>query len=272
VDHEHCLAVTAAKADTLSILTFEIGLFLWMGLTYFVFFPHAHLKPTDAGSWFMMQIGMVLGYFTSYPGNRWLVKKEWKEAMGQMGRTLREHEDGTADRLIEQLLGQRAAFLRFLSSKVGFTAAEDILQTSYLKLVEKGPYLEKDESVVSWFNTVLRHAIVDYYRRNSARDRAHEQFAAETPVSYEVELKDNACLCVSGVLGTLKPEYRNVLLAVDLNGRSVAEYAASERTTPNNAGVRLHRARKAAAKRLTQVCGACAEHKCLDCTCRQQRV
>jgi hypothetical protein len=74
--------IAAMKADTFSILTFEIGLFVWMALTFFVFFPHPHLKPTEPGYWFMMQIGMVLGYFTSYPMNRWLVKKGWKEAMG----------------------------------------------------------------------------------------------------------------------------------------------------------------------------------------------
>lgn len=74
--------MAAMKSDTLSILTFEIGLFGWMALTYFVFFPNPHLQPTQAGFWFMMQIGMVLGYFTSYPMNRWLIKAGWKEAMG----------------------------------------------------------------------------------------------------------------------------------------------------------------------------------------------
>lgn len=74
--------LAALKSDTLSILTFEIGLFAWMALTSFVFFPHPHLHPTDAGYWFMMQIGMVLGYITSYPMNRWLMKVGWKEAMG----------------------------------------------------------------------------------------------------------------------------------------------------------------------------------------------
>jgi len=174
--------------------------------------------------------------------------------------------------LTELLLGQRAAFLRFLAARVGPEAAEDILQSCYLKLVEKGPHLQKDESIVSWFYTVLRHATVDYYRRNATRDRAHEQFAAEAPVSYETEVKANLCQCLTGVLETLKTEYRDALQAVDLDGRSVAEYANSEGTTSNNAGVRLHRARKAAAKRLTQVCGACAEHKCLDCTCRRSAV
>ena len=175
-------------------------------------------------------------------------------------------------RLTTELLEQRRSFLRFLTAKVGPEAAEDILQSCYLKLIEKGPRLLREESVVSWFYTVLRHATVDYYRRSATRDRVHEQFAAEAPVSYETEWKANICECLQGVLGTLKAEYRDALQAVDLEGRSVAEYAHSEGTTPNNVGVRLHRARKAAAKRLTQVCGACAEHKCLDCTCRKLEV
>jgi hypothetical protein len=74
--------IAAVKSDTFSIVTFEIGLFAWMALTFFVFFPHPHLKPTEAGYWFMMQIGMILGFFTSYPMNRWLIKAGWKEAMG----------------------------------------------------------------------------------------------------------------------------------------------------------------------------------------------
>jgi hypothetical protein len=41
--------IAAVKADTLSILSFEVGLFAWMALTFFVFFPHSHLEPTQAG-------------------------------------------------------------------------------------------------------------------------------------------------------------------------------------------------------------------------------
>jgi hypothetical protein len=29
----------------------------------------------------MMQIGMVVGFFTSYPLNWWLIKTGWKEAL-----------------------------------------------------------------------------------------------------------------------------------------------------------------------------------------------
>lgn len=71
----------AVKADTLSLTAFEVGLFGWMALTSFVFFPNPHLLPTDPTYWFMMQIGMILGFFTAYPVNIWLIKAGLKEAM-----------------------------------------------------------------------------------------------------------------------------------------------------------------------------------------------
>jgi Domain of unknown function (DUF4396) len=74
--------VAALKADTLSILSFEIGLFGWMALTYFVLFPNPHLEPNQAPYWFMMQIGMIIGFFTSYPMNRLLIRWGTKEVMG----------------------------------------------------------------------------------------------------------------------------------------------------------------------------------------------
>jgi hypothetical protein len=74
--------IAAVKADTLSILTFEIGLFAWMAFTYFVLFPAPHLKPTEPTYWFMMQLGMMIGFFTSYPMNRLLMVRGIKEVMG----------------------------------------------------------------------------------------------------------------------------------------------------------------------------------------------
>ena len=74
--------IAAAKADTFSILTFESGLFAWMALTYFVFFPAPRLKPAEATYWFMMQAGMGIGFFTSYPMNRLLMTWGIKEVMG----------------------------------------------------------------------------------------------------------------------------------------------------------------------------------------------
>ncbi|HEV7212544.1 MAG TPA: DUF4396 domain-containing protein [Blastococcus sp.] len=74
--------VAAAKADILSLTAFEVGLFGWMALMAFVFFPGPHrLHPDSPVYWFLMQIGMALGFLTAYPVNAWLIKKGIKEAM-----------------------------------------------------------------------------------------------------------------------------------------------------------------------------------------------
>ena len=68
----------AMRADTIVIMLFEIGLFAWMALTQYLLFPGPHLRPTDPVFWFMMQIGMMVGFFTSYPANIFLLKN-WLE-------------------------------------------------------------------------------------------------------------------------------------------------------------------------------------------------
>lgn len=72
--------IEAAKADFLSLTSFEFGLFGWMALMQFVFFPN-HIHPDHAAFWFLMQIGMIVGYFTAWPTNVWLIHKGIKEAM-----------------------------------------------------------------------------------------------------------------------------------------------------------------------------------------------
>lgn len=71
----------AAKADVASLTAFEVGLFGWMALMTFVFFPAPHLTPANPVYWFMMQIGMIAGFFTAWPVNAWLIRAGIKEAM-----------------------------------------------------------------------------------------------------------------------------------------------------------------------------------------------
>ncbi len=76
--------VAAARADTISITLFEVGMFAWMAITYFWLFPSPHLDPGMAVFWFMMQIAMIAGFLTSLPANAWLIRKGWKEKMPQV--------------------------------------------------------------------------------------------------------------------------------------------------------------------------------------------
>ena len=70
----------AIQADTLSLIAFEVGLFAWMWvMTLFPF--HHELDPTQPAYWFLMQIGMAIGFATSYPANWFLVRRGIKVAM-----------------------------------------------------------------------------------------------------------------------------------------------------------------------------------------------
>jgi Domain of unknown function (DUF4396) len=74
--------IAAAKADFISLTAFEVGLFGWMAIMTFVLFPAPHhLMPSSAAYWLLMQIGMIIGYFTSWPANVWLVNRGIKVPM-----------------------------------------------------------------------------------------------------------------------------------------------------------------------------------------------
>lgn len=73
--------VEAAKAEVLSLTAFEVGLFGWMALMAFVFFPHAHPHPDSPVYWFLMQLGMIIGFITAWPANVWLIRRGIKEAI-----------------------------------------------------------------------------------------------------------------------------------------------------------------------------------------------
>lgn len=79
-DHPGQALKNAIKADTFSLIAYEVGMFGWMALAHFVFFVDMP-EPNSVVFWFMMQIAMVLGFCTSYPANWLLVKRGVKHAM-----------------------------------------------------------------------------------------------------------------------------------------------------------------------------------------------
>lgn len=70
----------AVKADTLSLTSWQVGMYGWMAIVVFGIFGH-EIHKTNPIFWFMMQIAMWFGFFTSYPVNWWLVQKGIKEKM-----------------------------------------------------------------------------------------------------------------------------------------------------------------------------------------------
>ena len=174
------------------------------------------------------------------------------------------------EELLSVMAENRRAFLSFLERRVGHReTAEDLLQEAFARSLDKVP-LQPKESVTTWFYRVLRNGVIDHYRRRGASERALsslQQELEEAPPELSPDERDAVCACVTELSGTLKPEYAPALRRVELDGLSVRDYASEAGITPNNAAVRLFRARETLRKRVVHWCGACAERGCVDCTC-----
>ncbi|MEW5849875.1 MAG: sigma-70 family RNA polymerase sigma factor [Myxococcota bacterium] len=173
--------------------------------------------------------------------------------------------------VVETLVHNHREFLAFLERRVGDRAvAEDILQEAFARGLERLPSLREQESAVAWFYRVLRNAVVDHFRRRGASSSALERLASELETAEKptVEIHDAVCQCVGRLASTLKPEYADALRRVEVEGVPVQQFATEAGITANNAGVRLHRARNALRERVMASCGTCAEHGCVDCTCK----
>ena len=72
--------IAALKADTISLVAFELGMFGFMALNRLVFWETPP-EPDTATYWMMMQAAMIVGFATSYPANWWLLRSGLKETM-----------------------------------------------------------------------------------------------------------------------------------------------------------------------------------------------
>ncbi len=167
------------------------------------------------------------------------------------------------------LVENHRAFLSFLERRVGSReTAEDLLQEAFVRGLDRASTLRDPEAVLGWFYQALRNAVIDQYRRNDARHRGLERFAAELDADApDAETNDAVCACVLSLASTLKPDYADAIRRIDVEGTAVKDYAAEKGLSASNAGVRVFRAREALRRQVAASCGTCAEHGCLDCTC-----
>lgn len=178
----------------------------------------------------------------------------------------------TTPRLSQVIVDNHNRFLSYLSSRVeSRETAEEILQSAYIKGLKREGSLKDSEKVTAWFFRLLKNALTDYYRHKAAEKRALEGFGSENEreqVQKDAELEKNVCQCVNRVMKDLKPEYVDVLQKAEVEEKSIKDLASKAGTTPTNMSVRLHRARASLKEKVLQACGACADHGCLNCTCK----
>jgi RNA polymerase sigma factor (sigma-70 family) len=172
--------------------------------------------------------------------------------------------------VMETLVAERDRFLGFLLPRVGDReTAEDLLQTAVVQAIRGAHRLREEERLVAWIYRILRNVLADHGRRRVASARALEHSAAlSLPEVAPPDVDTEICGCVARLLETLPADQGALLRMVELEDVTPSEAADRLDISPGAARVRLHRARAALRDRVEQVCRTCAEHGCVDCTCR----
>jgi RNA polymerase sigma factor (sigma-70 family) len=177
--------------------------------------------------------------------------------------------------VLRVLLENRDRFLAFIERRLGRRdVAEEVLQEAFARGIARGGSLREDESAIAWFYRLLRNALVDRVRAESAERRGLAAFAAESQAhgdgEPDQELMDVICACVTSLVETMRPEYAAAIQRVELAGESLPAFADAHGITRGNAAVRLFRARQALRRRIEQSCGTCATHGCHACQCQHE--
>lgn len=173
-----------------------------------------------------------------------------------------------APSLEARLLDGRERFLAYIRRRIADPElAEDILQESLLRALQAAPTLRDDAALIPWFYQVLRNAITDAYRRRAVESRHVTPLADHEPEDAASHM-NALCECFRALMPALKPDYSDLIEQLDLRGETTEAAAVRLGLSLNTLKVRRHRARQALRKQLEATCRVCAEHHCIDCTCR----
>lgn len=176
-------------------------------------------------------------------------------------------EHPTAQRAVrDAVVARRDELLAMVRRRGGANVdAEEVLQLALQRALESSAQLRNPSRAEAWVGRVVRNVLLDELRKR------------RVPVLPVDELELAAingegldCWCVLVQAEQLKQEYATILRRVIVDGVSVSQFAAELNLTPNNAMVRLHRARRALKSRLAAHCGTTSVRSCSDCGCEER--
>lgn len=172
----------------------------------------------------------------------------------------------------QHLLAGRQAFLGYLRRRLGsIEEAEDVLQNFSVKVIRAAGSAHNDEKINVWMSQILRHALIDHYRRRAARQSAEATYAREFIIAAASEVENaetGPCPCLHAALPRLRPDHAELLRRADLEEEPRARIATDTGLTLNALNVRLHRARKALRSELESSCPDCRGGRFMDCACK----
>lgn len=150
----------------------------------------------------------------------------------------------------------RDGLMLYLNSFVqNLSVAEDLTEDTFVKLVVKRPHFKSASSFKTWLYTIGRNIAVSYLRRNRSKDIPLENCPELTDEAFDLEqrcIQKEEQRLLHKAMGTLKPEYRQVLWLVYFDGFTHKETARIMGKSVHNVETLVYRARQALKAKLNK--------------------
>lgn len=141
----------------------------------------------------------------------------------------------------------RDGLRRFVARRVATEHVEDVVQDILLRMHERAGDLRDEARLAGWAFRIARTVVIDHHRARHREGAVRDPVEGDGPIE-EVENDGNINEIVAGwlppLIALLPDEYSEALTAVDLEGRTQAEYAARVGLSLSGAKSRVQRGRR----------------------------
>ena len=140
----------------------------------------------------------------------------------------------------------------FVRSRIGNTTeeqAEDVVQDVALRLFSRSDDLGHINNIAGYVYHAIRNRIVDIRRSKISNTNPEEEFwerladlAQQVVPEYHEQYPEKLIRNLRMAIGQLRPEYREIIIAIDFEGYTYREIAAQWGISPGTLMSRRHRA------------------------------
>ncbi|WNO09377.1 sigma-70 family RNA polymerase sigma factor [Teredinibacter sp. KSP-S5-2] len=143
---------------------------------------------------------------------------------------------------------------RYLRKRLSdISDVDDVIQEAFLKALNAQKAGKNIDNIHAWLFAVAKTTLVDLYRSRGVPTEQLEDDLAE-PGNDNMQLHQEVALCVRPFIESLPEKYRDTLLATQIEGMSLTEYAQEQGLSVSAIKSRVARARKILKQDLLSCC------------------
>lgn len=133
------------------------------------------------------------------------------------------------------------------------SAADDILQTVFLKIHSHIEGLKDPAKVERWIYQITRNTIIDYYRTRKNEEEIPQHVSISEKMPEKIDCK-TGYTSIKAIIETLPRPYAQALLLTEFEGLTQKELAQKLNISFSGAKSRVQRARRMLKARLGECC------------------